>query len=263
LRDDRGENTALCRTVQLGDNQPGQRQGVVERLDLRERILANLQNVDETLAQRVADGLNLPLPKASDPGVAPIDLDAAPALRIVGKDPETLKGRKVAILVADGSDGSVVDAVRAAVEGDGGKNFGVLVLHAPDAGKVVIAIGPDGGVGRAVQRAAGVVVNDGLVVEIDDVERAVGADAVFDGAEPQIGAANKFRFFAAFFFFDAVAHTIAADELVVDDVERGLAGEVAVIPFFRPGAAFVNRATRGGGAVQGPRMLQSRAEERP
>ncbi|ASE38634.1 catalase [Brevundimonas vesicularis] len=90
---------------------------------VRERVLANLQNVDETLAQRVADGLNLPLPKASDPGVAPIDLDASPALRIVGKYPDTLKGRKVAILVADGSDGAVVDAVRATVEGDGGSVF--------------------------------------------------------------------------------------------------------------------------------------------
>ncbi|WP_306002113.1 catalase [Brevundimonas sp. C43] len=90
---------------------------------VRERVLANLQNVDETLAQRVADGLNLPLPKASDPGVAPIDLEASPALRIVGKYPDTLKGRKVAILVADGSDGAVVDAVKAVVEGDGGSVF--------------------------------------------------------------------------------------------------------------------------------------------
>ena len=63
------------------------------------------------------------LPKASDPGVAPIDLDVSPALRIVGKYPDTLKGRKVAILVADGSDGAVVDAVKAAVEGDGGSVF--------------------------------------------------------------------------------------------------------------------------------------------
>lgn len=95
----------------------------VSLANVRERVLANLQNVDETLAQRVADGLNLPLPKASDPGVAPIDLDASPALRIVGKYPDTLKGRKVAILVADGSDGAVVDAVKAAVEGDGGSVF--------------------------------------------------------------------------------------------------------------------------------------------
>ncbi|MFN3838212.1 MAG: catalase [Brevundimonas sp.] len=90
---------------------------------VRERVLSNLRNVDETLAQRVADGLNLPLPKASKPAVAPIDLDVSPALRIVGKYPETLKGRKVAILIADGSDGAVVDAVKAAVEGDGGSVF--------------------------------------------------------------------------------------------------------------------------------------------
>ena len=90
---------------------------------VRERILANLRNVDESLAQRVADGLNLPLPKATAPAVAPIDLEPSPALRIVGKYPETLKGRKVAILIADGSDGAVVDAVRVAVEGDGGSVF--------------------------------------------------------------------------------------------------------------------------------------------
>lgn len=90
---------------------------------VRDRVLANLQNVDDTLAQRVADGLNLPLPKASEPAVTPIDLDASPALRIVGKYPDTLKGRKVAILVADGSDGAVIDAVRATVEGDGGSVF--------------------------------------------------------------------------------------------------------------------------------------------
>ncbi|MFN4041463.1 MAG: catalase [Brevundimonas sp.] len=90
---------------------------------VRERVLSNLQNVDDTLAQRVADGLNLPLPAPSDPAVAPIDLDASPALRIVGKYPDTLEGRKVAILIADGSDGAVVDAVRKAVEGDGGSVF--------------------------------------------------------------------------------------------------------------------------------------------
>lgn len=90
---------------------------------VRERVLSNLLNVDETLAQRVADGLNQPLPTASDPAVEPIDLNASPALRIVGKYPDTLEGRKVAILVANGSDGAVVQAVRKAVEGDGGSVF--------------------------------------------------------------------------------------------------------------------------------------------
>ena len=47
------------------------------------------------------------------------DAGAQPALRIVGKYPDTLKGRAVGILVTDGADGAVVDAVKAAAEGQG------------------------------------------------------------------------------------------------------------------------------------------------
>ncbi|MGO4408070.1 catalase [Bosea sp. RAF48] len=87
---------------------------------VRNRVMSNLINVDESLAQRVADGLAMPLPKASKPTVAPVDMEPSPALRIVGKYPETLKGRAVGILVSDGADGSLIAAVKAAVEGDGG-----------------------------------------------------------------------------------------------------------------------------------------------
>ncbi len=104
---------------------------------VRQRILGNLRNVDEDLAKRVADGLNLPLPKASAPAVKPVDLEPSPALRILGKYPDTLKGRKVAILVADGSDGAVVSSVRKAVEGDGGSVF----IVAPKIGGAKLADG--------------------------------------------------------------------------------------------------------------------------
>ena len=104
---------------------------------VRQRILGNLRNVDEDLAKRVADGLNLPLPKASAPAVKPVDLEPSPALRILGKYPDTLKGRKVAILVADGSDGAVVSSVRKAVEGDGGSVF----IVAPKIGGAKLAGG--------------------------------------------------------------------------------------------------------------------------
>ena len=86
---------------------------------VRNRVLGNLRNIDETLAQRVADGLNVKLPAANDPASAPFDMDASPALRIVGKYPDTLKGRAVGILVTDGADGAVVDAVKAAAEAEG------------------------------------------------------------------------------------------------------------------------------------------------
>ncbi|RZJ27015.1 MAG: catalase, partial [Brevundimonas sp.] len=86
---------------------------------VRNRVLGNLRNIDETLAQRVADGLNVTLPAANDPASAPFDMDASPALRIVGKYPDTLKGRAVGILVTDGADGAVIDAVKAAAEAEG------------------------------------------------------------------------------------------------------------------------------------------------
>ncbi|MDP3173408.1 MAG: catalase [Phenylobacterium sp.] len=86
---------------------------------VRERVLANLQNVDAELANRVAAGLGLPLPKASKPAVAAQDMEPSPALRIVGKYPPTLKGRAVAILVTEGADGAVVEAVRKAATAEG------------------------------------------------------------------------------------------------------------------------------------------------
>jgi catalase len=46
-------------------------------------------------------------------------MDESPALRIVGKYPETLKGRAVGILVTDGADGAVVEAVRKAAQAEG------------------------------------------------------------------------------------------------------------------------------------------------
>ena len=86
---------------------------------VRERVLANLQNVDEGLAKRVAAGLNVALPTASTPAVAPSEMAPSPALRIVGKYPPSLKGRAVGVLVTDGADGTVVANVKAAAEAEG------------------------------------------------------------------------------------------------------------------------------------------------
>ena len=104
---------------------------------VRIRVLGNLRNVDEALAQRVADGMGAPLPEAAQPAVDPVDLKASPALRIVGKYPETLKGRKVGVLVADGSDGAIVEAVKGVIEGDGGAVF----IVAPKIGGAKLADG--------------------------------------------------------------------------------------------------------------------------
>jgi catalase len=101
------------------------------------RVLSNLRNVDETLAARVADGLGMDLPEASAPASAPFDMDDSPALRIVGKYPDTLTGRLVGVLVTDGTDGKVVSSVKAAAEAAGAQ----VQLIAPKVGGVVLKDG--------------------------------------------------------------------------------------------------------------------------
>ena len=121
------------------------------------------------------------------------------------------------------------------------------MLHAPDARKVVVAIGPEGRISFAVNGAAGVVVDDRLVIEIDDVQGAIGPDAILDRAKPEIGAADKLGFLAPLFFGHGITDALGSDELMMDDVERGLRREVTVIPWGWPGASFIDGAARGGG----------------
>ncbi|MES2340826.1 MAG: catalase [Pseudomonadota bacterium] len=104
---------------------------------VRLRILGNLQNVDADLAQRVAAGLAMDLPAKSEAAVKPVDMDASPALRIVGKYPPSLMGRAVAILVTDGADGAVINAVKKAALAEGAS----VKIVAPKIGGVTLKDG--------------------------------------------------------------------------------------------------------------------------
>jgi catalase len=84
---------------------------------VRNRAVANLRNVDETLAKRVATGLGMAeLPRASKPAAPVKDMELAPSLRLIGKYPPTLKGRAVGVLVTDGIDRKLVQSVTSAAE---------------------------------------------------------------------------------------------------------------------------------------------------
>ena len=104
---------------------------------VRNRIMANLRNVDESLAKRVSIGLNMELPPKSETAVEPNDMDLSPALRIIGKYPESLLGRSVGLLVTDGADGRLVKAVRKAAETDGA----TVKIVAPKIGGVTLKDG--------------------------------------------------------------------------------------------------------------------------
>ncbi|MET4079405.1 catalase [Janibacter sp. UYMM211] len=88
---------------------------------IRSRMVANLRNVDEELAGRVAKGLALDLPEASPAAVETrTDLDPSPALSILANAPETFAGRKLGLLLGEGADAGTVAAVEKSVTDAGG-----------------------------------------------------------------------------------------------------------------------------------------------
>ena len=87
----------------------------VETPHVREAVVGHLRNIDPALARRVADGLSMnKLPPAPQTAAHILDLPKSPALGLIGKMKNTLKGRSVGILIAEGSDAAAVDAIRKA-----------------------------------------------------------------------------------------------------------------------------------------------------
>ena len=89
-----------------------------QRLDIRERMVAHLRNIDEKLAQTVATGLGLlAMPTAAAPALAPrTDLPVSDALSILKQAQGSFEGRKLGILVSDGASAALVEALIAAVD---------------------------------------------------------------------------------------------------------------------------------------------------
>jgi catalase len=101
------------------------------------RMVANLRNVDEQLATRVAVGLGIDLPERAKAARAPIDMEPSPKLSIQRNMKETIEGRAIAILYADGSDGKEIHKLMKAIRNAGGKP----VLIAPKIGGAKLADG--------------------------------------------------------------------------------------------------------------------------
>ena len=110
----------------------------VEHIHIRKAIVAHLRNIDEDLAKRVTTGLALDkIPDAPLPAVPVQKMDPSPALQIIGKMKNTLKGRTVAILIADGSEGDVIGKIKQAAT-DAGATVKVI---APKVGEAKLADG--------------------------------------------------------------------------------------------------------------------------
>jgi catalase len=89
-----------------------------ERSDIRARVVSHLRNIDDALAAQVAQGLGvLELPTPARAAVPTReDLPPSPALSIVMRGPQAFEGRKLGILLTDGADAALFNALVKAVE---------------------------------------------------------------------------------------------------------------------------------------------------
>ncbi|WP_069064501.1 catalase [Sphingobium sp. RAC03] len=110
----------------------------VERPDIRSRTVSHLRNIDEELAATVADGLGMALPEPAKAARATImDLPPSDALSILKNGPDNFKGRKLGILLTDGADAKMFDALVKAVDKEGA----VYEVIAPKIGGVTLSDG--------------------------------------------------------------------------------------------------------------------------
>ena len=106
---------------------------------IRERVVSHLLNIDRGLAKAVADALGLKvMPKPADAAVSTRqDLKASPALGLAGRGPERFEGRKLGILVTDGTDAAILTSLKKALTKEGA-NFEII---APTVGGVKLSDG--------------------------------------------------------------------------------------------------------------------------
>jgi catalase len=84
---------------------------------IRERMVSHLLNIDETLAKKVATTLGLKkMPKPAGAAMPTRqDLDPSQALSIVENGPRRFEGRKLGILVTEGTDAAVLKSLKVAL----------------------------------------------------------------------------------------------------------------------------------------------------
>ena len=89
----------------------------VETPVIRERMVSHLSNIDETLASKVGHALGFKsMPKPADAAMPTRqDLEPSPALSIVEQGPKRFEGRKLGILVSDGTDAAIFKALLAEI----------------------------------------------------------------------------------------------------------------------------------------------------
>ena len=109
----------------------------VEKVEIREKIVSHLINIDKSLAEKVANGLRLEkFPQAAAPAL-PVNTKLKPmsSLSILKNGPENFSGRKLGIVIADGADAGVFKNFLSVFK----KAGAVVEIITPEVGGVVLS----------------------------------------------------------------------------------------------------------------------------
>lgn len=176
----------------------------LEHAHVREAMVGHLRNIEADLAKRVAAGLGFAKIPDAPAAAAPVqEMEPSPALQIIGKMKDTLIGRTIGILIADGSDGAVIKKIKKAAT-DAGASVKIVALKVGGAkladGSVLAADGQLAGTPSVLFDAVAVILSDAgakaLSMEgaaIDFVRDAFGhlkAIAVDQGGQALLKKAN-------------------------------------------------------------------------
>jgi catalase len=109
--------------------------GKVEIVEIRQRMIGLILQVDKALAKKVADNLGLEVLKPEEPmnrsfgadtdpeSVQPVkgksSIEKSAALSMVNSNNDSIKTRKIAALIADGFDGDELNGMKAALKAEG------------------------------------------------------------------------------------------------------------------------------------------------
>ena len=182
---------------------------------IRERMVSHLLNIAPELASEVGTGLGLKaMPKPADAAMPTRqNLDASPALSIVKNGPQRFEGRKLGILVTDGTDAALLKALKAAL----GKQGGTFEIIAP---KIGGAKASDGSWIEADQ-----MIDGGPSVLYDAVALLPATAAVADLVQESTArdfVADAFAHCKFIGYVEAAAALLAKAGINEDDLDEGM-----------------------------------------
>ncbi len=150
----------------------------VQKPVIRERMIAHLLLIDDALAKTVAGKLGMTaMPKPADAAIQPRDdLALSPALSILANAPDSFTGRKLGILIGDGSDAGIIKALRGAFEKEGA----TVELVAPQPSGTKLSDGSAMDADHAIEGGPSVLFDAVAIVLADETKHPAARDFVAD-----------------------------------------------------------------------------------